>query len=469
MAGSVSFSSVGSGIDFGIIRDAILTDRSRPITLMQSKASDYSSRIDALKQLNTALATLTGSAEALTNRDLGTGRSTATGDATILTATATSSAALGNFDINVTRLASNLSQASRSYSSTTAPVLAGTAGEATFELRKGGAATGGISFTIDSTNNTLEGLRDAINAKNAGVTASIVDVKGDGTGQQIVLSSKDSGASGRVELVETTAVSTGTLADLNIRSLNPPDGDTAKLDAALTVNGLGITRSTNSISDAVTGVTFNLKKAGATSLGVTQSTEIENKLRAFINAYNAVQDFVSGQYKKDAKSRPTGILAGDSTLRNVQQQLRDVVGATSTDNGGAFKSLTELGITRGDDGKLTLDSTVFNDKLKNNSDDVKALIFGKTDHNKGIFQKLQTASFGLSDSVSGSVQTAISGYQSSLKNLNDTISNRLEAINRLKTSLSKQFSVADAAIGQLNGQGSALTNIIKSMQGSSNN
>lgn len=466
MAGETSFSGVGSGIDFGVIRDAILTQRSRPVTQMQSKANDYNSRIDALKQLNTALATLTSSGQALTNRELGTGRSTTTSDATIITSTATNEANLGGYDLNIARLATNLSQASRSFSSTSAAILVNGETNATFELRKGGASEG-VSISIDSSNNTLAGLRDAINAKNAGITASIVDVKGDGTGQQLVLSSKESGATGRVELVETST--TGTLTDLNIRSLNPPDSDFTKLDASLTINGLAITRSTNSISDAITGVTLNLKKTGTATIGVTQSTDIENKLRGFINAYNAIQDFVGTQYKKDAKNRPTGILAGDSTLRNVQQQLRDTVGIISEDNGGTFKSLTELGITKGDDGKLTLDSSAFNEKLKNNPDDVKALLFGKTDGKEGIFQKIYTASNGLSDSVSGSVQTAINGYQSSLKSLNDTISNRLEAINRLKTALTKQFSVADAAIGQLSGQGTALGNIIKSLQNSSNN
>jgi flagellar hook-associated protein 2 len=465
MAGDTTFSSVGSGIDFSVIRDAILTQRSRPVTQMQTKATDYNSRIDALKQLNAALATLTTSAQTLTNRDLGNGRSTTTGDANIVTATATSAANLGSNDINITRLATNLSQTSRSYSSLTSPVLAGGASSATFELRKGGATTDAVSITIDSSNNTLQGLRDAINAKNAGITASIVDVNGDGSGQQIVLSSKDSGASGRVELVETS--STGTLADLNIRSLNPPDGDFSNLNAALTINGLSITRPTNSIDDAISGVTLNLKKIGAATIGVTQPTDIENKLRGFINAYNAVQDFAATQYKKDAKSRPTGILAGDATLRIVQQQLRDTIGSISEDNGGAFTSLTELGITKADDGKLTLDSTVFNEKLKNKPDDVKALLFGKTDSQKGIFQKFETIANGLSDSVTGSVQNAISGYQSSLTSLNDTISNRLEGISKLKTALTKQFSVADAAIGQLSGQGTALTNIIKSMQSSS--
>ncbi len=466
MPSEISFSGIGSGIDFTVIREAILSQRARPIALMQSKAGDYNARIDALKQLNTALAALTSSAETLTNRDLGTGRSTTTGDANVITATATSAANLGSYDVNISRLATNLTQASRSFSSTSAPILANGATTATFELRQGGAATG-VSLSIDSNNNTLAGLRDAINATNAGITASIVDVNGDGSGQQLVLSSKETGASGRVELIETT--STGTLTDLNIRGLNPPDSDFTKLDAALTVNGLNITRSTNSISDALTGVTFNLKKTGSTSIGVTQSTEIENKLRGFVNAYNAIQDFVANQYKKDAKSRPTGILAGDSTLRNVQQQLRDVIGAVSSDNGGAFTSLTEIGITKADDGKLSIDSTVFNDKLKTAPDDVKALLFGKTENDQGIFQKFHTASNGLSDTVIGGVQTAINGYQSSLKGLNETISNRLESINKLRDSLIRRFSIADSAIGQLNGQGTALTNIIKSLQNNSNN
>lgn len=463
----VSFSSIGSGIDFSVIRDAIISQRSRPVTRMQAKAGEYTSRIDALKSLNTALATLTSSAEALTNRDLGTGRSTTTTDALVATSTAMSSADLGSYDLNVNRLATNLSQASRSFGSTTAPILANGATTATFEIRKGGAATSDISITIDSTNNTLAGLRDAINSKNAGITASIVDVNGDGTGQQLVFSSKESGAVGRVELVETTA--TGTLADLNIRSLNPPDGDVTKLDASLTINGLNITRPTNQISDAITGMTLNLKKTGTTSVGVTQSTEIENKMRAFVNAYNGLQEISISQYKKDAKQRPTGILAGDPTLRNVTSQMREAISTISEDNGGAFKSITELGITKGDDGKLTFDASAFNEKLKTNPDDVKALLFGRTSNETGIFQKVFKASSGVSDNITGSVQTAISGYETSLKGLNETISNRQEALTRLKASLSKKFSVADAAIGQLNSQQTSLTNMMTSYQNSLRN
>ncbi len=464
MANTISFSGVGSGIDFNTIRDAIITQRSRPVTLLQTKVGNYNNRVDALKQFNGLLATLTTATQNLTSRDVGTGRSPTVADATIATATGSSSASLGSFNLAVTRLATSLTQASRSFSSADAPVLAGGASNATFELRTGGANSG-IEITIDATNNTLAGLRDAINAKNAGVTAGIVDLTGDGTQQQLVLSSTATGAGGRVELVETSA--TGTAASLNLRALNPPDGDFATLDASFSINGLNLTRPTNDVSDAVAGLNITLKKAGSTSIEVVPSSEIEEKLTAYTTAFNAVQDFIGEQYTKDSLNRPTGILAGDPALRNVQRQLSSLGGIRSTDNGGALESLAQIGITSDKNGHLEFDKTTLSERLQANTGDVRALLFGKTADETGVFQSSFTITNGLSDSITGSVQTAISGYQSSVKTLNNTIANRTETLNRMRDSLSRRFAAADAAIGQLNGQGTSLTGIIKSLQSSS--
>lgn len=461
---SVSFSGIGSGIDFDVVRDAILTQRSAPLVKLQTKVSNYTSRSEALKQLNSALAMLTTATESLKDRDLGTGRSVSSDDSTVASATATSSANLGSLNLSVTRTATTLTQASRSYAAKDAAILADGATEATFELRTGGA-TSGVEIKIDSTNNTLEGLRNAINAKNAGVTATIIDIKGDGTGQQLVLSSKETGASGRVELVETSA--TGIGSDLNLRSLNPPDGDFSKLDAEFSVSGLTLTRSTNTVSDAIDGVSFTLKKTGTTALNVTQSSDVENKLRTFVNSFNTVQSLIAVQYQKDSKSRPTGILAGEATLRNIQQQLRDAVGTISNDNGGVFNSLSQIGISSTGTGQLDFDSTVYAEKFKNNPDDIRSLLFGKTTSDSGIFQNFSTISKGLSDSAKGSVATAITGYENSIKSINETISKRTENINALKASLTKKFSAVDAAIGVLNSQQTSLTSLIKSL--SSNN
>ena len=460
MAG-INFSGLGSSIDFNLIRDAIITQRSRPISQMQSKVAQYNNRIDALKQFNSAIAALTTSMEVLTDRDLGSARNATTTDGTVATASAASTASLGSFDLSVTRLATNLTQASRSYTASDTPIIAGGATSATFELRKGGEASSTFQVTIDDTT-TLSGLRDLINAENAGVTATIVDIDGSGTQQQLVLTSTETGAAGRVDLVETTATGTGT--DMDLRSLNPPDGDVNKLDASFSINGLSVTRSSNTITDAVSGLTLNLKKAGSTSIGVTQSTDIENKLRGFVTAYNNIQDIIAGQYKKDANDRPTGILAGDPTLRNVQQQLRNAVQANYAGNGGTFESLADIGIIAKDTGHLEYDTAILNEKLKSDPEGVKALLFGLTESQTGVFQKAHSVSKSLSDSVTGVVQGTIAGYQASAKNLGDIITRRLEGLTKLQDSLTRQFAVADAAINQLNNQGTALQSIIKSMQ-----
>lgn len=457
---SISISGIGSGIDFNAVRDAIINQRAIPITQLQSKVTRYNSRIDSLKEMNLLLANLTKAADALTKPELGSGRTATPVDPTVATVTAGGAAGLGPLTLNVTRLASSLSQASRSYASVNSPVLAGGAANATFQLRKGGAATG-TAITIDSSNNTLEGLRDAINAANAGVTASIIDIGGDGTQNQLVLNSNETGAAGRVELVETT--STGTLVDLNVRNLNPPAGGFTDLDAALTINGLAITRPTNEISNAVSGLTISLKKVGSTVVEVSRSSEIEDKLDAFVKSYNAIQDFIAAQYKKDGEGRPSGVLAGDAVLRGIQNQVSDIVGLTSTTNGGPLTSLAEIGISIERSGQLKLDKDTLKEKLAANTDDVLSLLRGKTSANTGIFQAAHEISFDLSDSISGTVQNAISGYESTIKNLNETIEKRKAILNNMRDILTRRFAAADAAIGQLNGQGTAIGNLMKTL------
>ena len=461
---TISFSGIGSNIDFSKITDSIVAERMQPVTALQTKSSGLGSRSSALKQLNGLLASLTAASTALTNKNLGLDRASTSSDGSVVTASTTTTAVPGSIALNIGRLATTLTQASASFPSTSAALVAGDplTATATFELRKGGAVTG-TAITIDPTNNSLAGLRDAINSAGAGVTASIVDLTGDGTQNQLVLTSTATGAIGRVELVETTT--TGTDAALNLRSLNPPGaiGDFSALDAQVTLNGLVITRPTNTITDALAGVTLNLHKVGLATVNVTQASDIADGLQKFVNAYNSVQTFITGQYKQDGNGQATGVLSGDSTLRLVQRQLRDTLNALSTTNGGPLTNLSDIGISRGTDDVLRLDNTVLGSKLQSNLSDVKSLLSGATDA-IGLFNGINTAFSNLSDDVIGVVQTAINGYQSSIKTMSKSIADQTARIFALKTSLSLQFAKVDAAIGQMNGQGTALTSIINSLQ-----
>ena len=461
---TINFNGLGSGLDFGKLTDSILSEKARPLTQLQNKNADIGKRSDALKQLNAKLVALTAAAAALNDRKLGTGRSASSSATSVATVTASASAAATSFNLAVTRLATSLTQTSRVYGADTASVLAGATTSATFELRKGGAATG-ASITLNSSNNTLTGLRNAINNAHAGVNATIVDIDGTGTQFKLVLNSTATGAAGRVELVETSA--TGTAADLNLTAVNPPGATTdfSTLDASFSLDGLALTRSSNTFSDVVRGLSISLKGSGSTALTVTSKTsDLNDKLNSFVTAYNDVQSFIAEQYTKDAQGRPTGVLAGDATLRTVQRQVRDALSANAGNNGGAFKNLTELGLSRDEAGVLSLDATVLNKKLSDNLGDVQALLAGQSASYTGIAGSLHAAYDKLSDDVTGVVKTAINGYQDSIKRTEKTIADQLARLNNLRQSLNRQFSLADAAIGQLNGQSTQLTAILDALK-----
>jgi len=458
MANNITFSGIGSSIDFGVITDAIISSRSRPLVQLTVRQSDFKAQSDALKQFNSKLIALKEAADALNDRSLGSGLGASSSSPEFVTASATSGATSGTIGVEVVSLATSLAQASTSFASADSSILAGGANTATFELRKGGASTG-TTITIDSTNNSLAGLRDTINAAGAGITAAIVDISGDGTQNQLVLNSSETGAAGRVELVETT--STGTGSGLDLRTLNPISGSFADLDAQVKINGLAISRSTNTITDAVSGITLNLKAVGSSNVNISSDTSsLKSKIAAFVDAFNGVQDFINSQFKLNANGKPSGVLSRDSTLRAVQQSLRDIINVTSSENGGAFTSLTQIGITRDENGKLQIDQDIINDKLKTSLADVQALFAGKADDQTGLATSLLT----ISTNLSSNVESAITGFDASVSAITKSIEAQQSRLDALRTSLTRQFSVADAAIGQLNGQGTALTSIIKSLE-----
>jgi len=456
-----SFSSLGSGIDFSAITDAIISDRSRPIRQLVTKQATFRSRVDALKQLNVKLISFSDAVKALSDKTLGSGKLATSSNANAIIATASNTASNSTANVEVIRLATSLAQASTSFSSSQSTVLANGAINATFELRKGGATTG-TQITIDSSNNSLTGLRDAINTAKAGLSAQIVDVSGDGTQNQLVLNSTDTGSSGRVELVETS--STGTLSALNLRNLNPITGSFSELDSEIKISGLTINRSSNIISDAISGVTLNLKDVGTTKISINNdSAGLKTKLSSFVDAFNDLQEFINNQFKADDKGKATGILVGDSTLRIVQQNLREVVSKTATNNGGAFSNLSQIGITKDSKGKLSIDQTILNEKLSSSLGDIQALLSGKTDTQFGLSKELTS----VGENLQSNVKQAITGFDSSIESIDKNILAQQQRLQNLRSSLTRQFSIVDAAIGQLNGQGTALNNVIKSLDVSS--
>lgn len=248
----------------------------------------------------------------------------------------------------------------------------------------GNQSTG--SVVIDSSNNTLQGIRDAINNAGLGVTASIVS---DGTDKpfHLVLASTKTGVSSAMKI--TLGGSDGQPADSALQSLlsYDPSGvqnlkqNSAAQNTVMSVNGIPITNSSNSIDTAIEGVTINVAKIGSTNLAVSKDTStVKTSINAFIKSYNDLNTAMAKLTSYDPDTKAAGLLLGDSTALSIQSQLRKQMGAPITGLTGNLTTLSQLGVSFQKDGSLSLDSTKLDKAISANFSDVAGLFaaLGKT-------------------------------------------------------------------------------------------
>ena len=248
----------------------------------------------------------------------------------------------------------------------------------------GTQATG--SVVIDSTNNTLQGIRDAINNAGLGVTASIVS-DGSDNPYHLVLSSTKTGANSTMKI--SLAASEGQTVDpalANLLSYDPAGTQNLKQNSAaqntlLSVNGIPITSSSNSIDSAIEGVTLNVIKVGSTSMSVAKDTStVKNSINSFVKAYNDLNTAIAKLTSYDAETKKGGVLLGDSTAQSIQSQLRRQLSSSITGLSGGLSSLSQVGISFQKDGSLALDGTKLDKAISSNFGDIGGLFsaLGKT-------------------------------------------------------------------------------------------
>ena len=245
-------------------------------------------------------------------------------------------------------------------------------------------ATGTV--VIDSTNNSLQGIRDAINNAGLGVTASIVS-DGSDKPHHLVLSSSKSGANSSMKI--SLSGSDGQPADSALSDLLSYDAsgtqnlkqNSAAQNTMLSVNGIPITNSSNSIDSAIEGVTLNILKVGSSSLSVSKDTStVKTSVTAFVKAYNDLNASIAKMTSYNAETKQAGVMLGDSTTQSIQTQLRKQLSTSISGLTGNLKTLDQVGITFQKDGSLVLDSAVLDKAISANFSDVAGLFsaLGKT-------------------------------------------------------------------------------------------
>ena len=399
----------------------------------------------------------------------------------------------GNYSLSVSALATSQVLASSGFASATTVVGTGTLtiliGDPTYSSGTSGSysgfaadATKTVSITIDSSNNTVSGIRDAINASTAGVTASLV-VDGDLT--RLLFTCDETGKDKAMSLViDDDDLDDSNNSGLSQLAYNVASGSfvgnlsepRASQDASFSLNGLDLTNASNTISGLVEGLDFTLKSVttGVDSVTVQRdSVAIEANVQKFIDAYNIYQSTLSSlmDYTDTA-----GVLSGDSTARRIQSAIRSATTGAISIVGNTFSSLADVGVTSDRFGVLSLSSTDFQAALASNSDDLKEFFSGST-----ITQNLtdNTDSNGLADTLTTVLDTYINNSTGMLGSretqINDSIrdiaDDRADLITRmakLEERYTRQFTAMDTLVSRLQGTSDFLSNQMDALKAAAN-
>lgn len=385
--GTLSSPGIGSGLDVNSIVSQLMAIERQPITSLQNQEAAYQSQLSAYGQAKSALATFQTAVQALSDPAKFKVYAGTVSDSSVLSVTAGSSASPASYQIETTQLAQQHKLDSGAYASMSDIVGTGslTIQFGTYDGTAGTFTQNGskpsATITIDSSNNTLSGIRDAINAANAGVSAGIVN---DGTGYRLVITSKDSGVANSIKL--TAADGDGNNTDssgLSALAYDPTaTAGTGKnltqlaqaRNALFTIDGIAISKPGNTVTDAIEGVTLNLAKTNAgqpVSVSISQDSKtVSGAVQAFVKAYNDANKTVRDLTAYDAQNKRASVLTGDSTLRSVATQLRSIL--TGSVN-SALSTLSQIGVGFQQDGTLGLDTAKLQSALDSNFSGVAAL------------------------------------------------------------------------------------------------
>lgn len=442
MAG-LSSAGIGSGLDVSGLVSKLMEAESKPLVSLASKEATIQAKISAFGSVKSSLSALQTAAQTLAKPASFTGSSATVADTSILTATTNASVATGSYNINVTQLAKNHVIRSDGAYTTSDTFNAGT-----LTLTVNGKTT---NVAIEAgKNDTLAGIAKSINEAKAGVNAAVINT---GSAQRLVLTSASLGTDGAigVSVAETGSGATRSLTDFAYGGSDTPTmlQTQAADDAIFTVNNIEITRSSNTVSDVISGLTLGLSKLGETKVTVARDTSTTTAaINAFVKAYNDVVTTLGRVSAYDAEAKKASTLTGDSTVRNLEFQLSSLSGSVVGDISGNTARLSDIGISRQLDGTLKIDDAKLKAALNDPDRDVMGLFSSTEAGKEGIAVRFGNALTNMLGE-GGSLTSRTDGLNSTIKDIarqRTAINQRLEAV---QANYLKQFQALDSLISSM--------------------
>lgn len=475
----ITVSGIGSGLDIeSLVTQLVAAERAPTENRLTLQDARLAAELSSFGVFKGALSSFQSSLAQLNTLGNFNQRITSSGNEDIATLTASSDAIPGSYDLGVTQLAKAHSLASAGYTE-----LTDTVGEGVLTLRFGttdyvGPDPGPESYnsftvnpdrgvatiTIDNTNNTLEGVRDAINNADIGVSATIVN---DGSAYRLLLNSDSNGDANSIEIsVSDTGDGNDTdTAGLSALAFNSAatnlEQTVAAQDAIFTVNGLSINSAENTVSGAIEGVDIELKDlTGATPINISIAEDratVKEAISTFIEGYNQFIDTANAATAFDPTSRTAAPLQGDFSVRSIVGQLRQVLTNAVDGFSGPFSTLSEIGITTNTDGSLALDNSRLDTVLEENFNDIAGLFtaigrttdptveyLGSTDATVVDSYAVEVTQLATQGSYTGAAPLSLTPFPLIIDGNNDNFSVRVDGIESSTISLTQSIYATGA-------------------------
>ena len=389
-------SGIGStNLDVSSIVAQLMAVEKRPLNVLNIKEASYQAKLSAFGSIKGALSSFQSILSGLSNTTKFQALKATSSDSSIFTATASSIAVAGTYSLDaVTKLAQSQKLAASGQASSTAVIGNGTltfdfgtisgatvdgAGKytgATFTSNGAGTKT----VTIDASNNSLQGIRDAINVAKIGVTATIIN-DGGTSPYRLALTSDSIGKTNSIKISVVESGATGLDALLAHDPAGLPAAqhlaETATAqNAEFKVDGIAVSKASNTVTDVIKGVTLNLQKIMATPVSLTivrETATVKSSVDGFVKAYNDLNKTLKDVSAYNSATKQGAILQGDSTVRTLQSQIRAVLATPVSNTGGSLSTLSQIGVSFQKDGTLALDASKLDTAITNNFNDLASL------------------------------------------------------------------------------------------------
>lgn len=448
MSSLISFTGMASGLDTGSIVSALVQAESLPLRRMQTTKTQLGSKSSKLEEINSLLNTLKSAAEELSSLEKVQAATASTSQEDSMRVTTNGGAVPGQYDLEIIDVAKN----QKTYSDGIENRYTGGlfSGEGTFSITVGSDAAVDISVDADT---SLEDLVSAINTSGADVTAGIMY---DGTDHRLMISGNRGGTT---EGVVSFASDVGTLG-LD----DPANIYQTSSSASFRIDGFLRSSESNSITDAVPGVTIDLlaQTDGNATVTVERDTEaLAEKMDSFVKAYNNAMGKVNSALTTRSEDNSAASLFGDSTLRSIRQKMESSLLSAVSGLSGQYTTARSVGLSLDRDGELSFDRDDFDDAVATDITSLAALFQENTGTGtEGIMARMGTVLESITDAKDGMIANRIDGIDDRKRALDDQIARAQGRLDDYEQRLQSQFIAMEQVMSKYQAQGNQLQAIL---------